>query len=123
MDVEKNTRRFLRLRTYETIPYRVIVIVIVIVIAGASNNSESVIRGSVGGGVVARVPGPALSCRTPAPFWVSWGRREVKVGRGQRVGGRTLLVWQPIRWHEIMAVSVATEGHAGSWEFRPLGQW
>ena len=89
---------------------------------GVGNASE--IRDAVKGKAKAKVFHPVLDCSEMKPFWITWLKGVIQVGRGATVGQNKLLIWQPRNPHQINAVSMATGGRGmGAWEFyTPVGK-
>ena len=89
---------------------------------GVGNDSE--IRDAVNGKAKAKVFHPVLDCSEMKPFWITWLKGVIQVGRGATVGQNKLLIWQPRNPHQINAVSMATGGRGvRAWEFyTPVGK-
>ena len=93
------------------------------IVIGGWGNSRSVIREVMQGPIVANVSTPSiLDCNTMRPFWVSWGKGTIQVGRGNISDSNMspFLQWTDTNPHAIYSVGLSTGfGSTGLWEFNP----
>ena len=90
------------------------------VLLGRGNNSRSVIRDrSTGRDLAAAATPGILACDEERPFWASWNRWSVAVGRGATPGNERFLHWTTnAGTYAISAIAVTTGAEFdGRWRF------
>ena len=90
-------------------------------VIGHDNNRETLLRRGKGGQVVTTVPSPnTLNCNDLKALWISWGDNIISFGRGITVGVSRVVAYTDDSKMKINAVSIATVGNAGHWQFNEV---
>ncbi|XP_061173301.1 zonadhesin-like [Saccostrea echinata] len=90
------------------------------IVIGGWRNSKSVIRNTKQGPPRASFRSGLLSCKEFRPFWITWVRGEIKVGRGGICEQQVLMRWKDPRPYKTNVIGISTGfGAFGIWRFKP----